>query len=229
MSDGVGRVSDIVRRGAKSSQDGRQDEGGGDEGDVDGEEGDAGRQVAGVEQPRVGALHEGDAGVVAEGLGDLAVAGINGEDARGAVLEHAVGEATGGGADVEAKAAGQVDVPVVEGGFELESAAANVAKIGAEEADGSVVRHGVARLVGLLFVDEHAAGENEGLGPLAGGDEAAFYQKFVETGFHGRVFMAETSWTESCCRFCHATLHMLMSHPKRESERGVYRILCDDR
>ena len=76
-----------------------------------------------------------------------------------------------------------------EGGFELESAAADVAEIAAEEADGGVVGDGVAGLVELLLVHEDAAGEDEGLGALAGGDEAALDDKFVETGFHGRIFI----------------------------------------
>jgi hypothetical protein len=194
VSDGVGRVSDIwhrrVGRGAEGIENGRQDEGSGDEGDVDGEEGNFRGQVAGVEEAGVGALHEGDAGVVAEGLGDLAVAGVDGEDAGRAVLEHAVAEAAGGGADVAAEAVGEVDVPVGEGGFELESAAADVAEIAAEEADRGVVGDGMARFVELLLVDEDAAGEDEGLGALAGGDEAALDEQFVETGFHGRIFMA---------------------------------------
>ena len=66
----------------------------------------AGWQIAGVEKAGVGALHEGDARIVPQGLGDLAVAGVDGEDARGAVLEHAIGESAGGGADVEAEAVG---------------------------------------------------------------------------------------------------------------------------
>src|SRR5438874_6983551 len=52
------------------------DEGGGDEGDVHGEEGGGsmrrGEELAGGEEAGVGALKEGDAGVVAEFLSDLA-------------------------------------------------------------------------------------------------------------------------------------------------------------
>ena len=39
-------------------------------------------EFAGGEEAGVGALAEGDAGVVAELLGDLAVAGVDGEDRR---------------------------------------------------------------------------------------------------------------------------------------------------
>ena len=212
MSDAVGRVSDIVRRGAKSSKDGRQDQGCGDEGDVHCEEGDAVWKVAGIEEACVGALHEGNAGVVAEGLGDLAIAGVNGENPGGTVLEHAVGETAGGGADVEAEAAGKVDVPVVQSAFELEPAAADVAEVGAEDADGGVVGHGMTGFVGLLFADEDAAGKDEGLGAFAGGDEAALHQQFVETDFHGLIFHGRicagkfreviTPHSRVCCKPC---------------------------
>jgi hypothetical protein len=89
------------------------------------------------------------------------------------MLKHAVGESARGGTDVAAEEACKVDLPVSECRFELESAAADVAEIAAEEADGSVVGYRVARLVELLFVDEDAAGEDEGLGAFAGGNEAA--------------------------------------------------------
>jgi hypothetical protein len=168
----------------------REHEGRRNEGDVDGEEGDAGGQVAGVEKAGVGALHEGDAGIVAEGLGDLAVAGVDGEDAGSAVLEHAVGESAGGGADVEAETVAEVDAPMGESGFKLESAAADVTEVGAEEADGSIGGDGGARLVLLLLADENAAGQDESLGALASGDEAALHQQLVETDFHGLIFMA---------------------------------------
>ena len=127
---------------AEGCEDSGQDEGGGDEGDVHGEEGWEGlwrrEEFAGGEEAGVGALAEGDAGIVAELLGDLAVAGVDGQDGCGAALQHAVGEAAGGGSDVDAGEAGEVDGPVGEGVLEFEAAAADVFEIGAEEADGGV-------------------------------------------------------------------------------------------
>ena len=64
--------------------------------------------------------------------------------------------------------------------LQLESAAAYVAKIFAEEADGRVVGDGGAGLVDLLFGDEHAAGKDERLRAFAGGGEAAVNEKFVD-------------------------------------------------
>ncbi len=142
-------------------------------------------EFAGGEEAGVGALAEGDARVVAELLGDLAVAGVDGEDGGCAALEHAVGEAAGGGADVDAVEAGEVDVPVGEGVLELEAAAADVFEVGAEEADGGVGGDGGAGLVDALLVDEDAAGEDEGLGALAGGGVAVVDEEFVETDLGG--------------------------------------------
>lgn len=174
----------MFRRVLERGEDGREDECGGDEGDVDGKEGNPAGQVAGRHQTGVGALAEGDAGIVAQGLGNLAIARVDSEDACGAVLEHAVGESTGGSADVEAEAAGKVDGPLGESGFELEAASADVAEVAAEKADGGVLGDGVAGLVDLLLSDEHAAGEDEGLSAFAGGSKASLHQQFVETNFH---------------------------------------------
>ena len=68
--------------------------------------------------------------MVAQRYGHLAVAGVDGEDVGGAMLQEAVGKASGGGADVDAAEAGGVDLPEREGMLELEAAAADVAEIG---------------------------------------------------------------------------------------------------
>jgi hypothetical protein len=75
-------------------------------------------------------------------------------------------------------------VPVGERGFEFEAAAADVAEVRAEEAEGSVGGDRGAGFVLLLLADENTAGKDESLGALAGGNEAALHQQFVETDFH---------------------------------------------
>ena len=115
---------------------------------------------------------------------DLAVAGVDGEDGGGAVLEEAVGEAAGGGSDVGAGEAFDGDVPGGEGGFEFEAAAGDVAEVVAEEADGGGVGDAGTGFVVALLVDEDAAGEDHGLGALAGGGEVAVYEELVEAEFH---------------------------------------------
>ena len=173
---------------AEGANDGGEDECGGDEGDVHGEEGWGGgvgeEEFAGGEEAGVGPFAKGDAGVGAELLGDLAVAGVDGEDGGGSGLEHAVGEAAGGGTDVDAGEVGEVEMPVGDGVLELEAAAADVFQVGAEESDDSVGLDGRAGLVDALLVDEDTAGEDEGLGAFAGGCVALVYEEFVETEFH---------------------------------------------
>ncbi len=111
---------------------------------------------------------------------DLAVAGVDGEDGGGAVLEHAVGEAAGGGADVGAGEAFDGDGPDFEGRLKLESSAGDVAEVVAEQADGTCFVDRSAGLLDLLLVDEDATGEDEGLGALAGGGELAVDEEFIE-------------------------------------------------
>ncbi len=152
---------------AEGAEDCGEDERGGDEGDVHRDEGWCGcagrEEFARSEEAGVGAFAEGDAGIVAEFLSDLAVASVDREHSGGAALQHAVGEAAGGGADVDAREAGEIDGPVGEGALELEAAAADVFEIGAEEANDSVGGDGGTWLVNTLFVDENAAREDESL------------------------------------------------------------------
>ena len=54
-----------------------------------------------------------DAGVIAEFPDELVGSNIVGVDARGAVLEEAVGEAAGGGTNIKGDEAGDVDLEVV--------------------------------------------------------------------------------------------------------------------
>jgi len=95
-------------------------------------------------------------------------------------LEHAVGEAAGGGADVDAGEIGEVDGPVGEGALELEAAAADVFEIGTEEANDGVGGDGGAWFVNTLLVDEDTAGEDESLCAFAGGGVALIDEKLVD-------------------------------------------------
>ena len=173
----------LLAGGGEGGENGGEDESGGDEADVYCEEADGLRRewekLAGREEAGVGALEQGDARVGAELVVDLAIAGIDGEDGGGAMLEHAVGEAAGGGADVSAGEAFDRDGPRNEGGLELEAAAADVAEISAEHADGGVARDGGAGFVDTLLVDEDTAGEDESLGALARGGQGAVNEELV--------------------------------------------------
>jgi hypothetical protein len=76
---------------------------------------------------------------------------------------------------------------VGEGVLELEAAAADVFEIGAEEANDGVGGDGGAWFVDALLVDQDAAGEDEGLGSLAGGGMALIDEKLVDAGLGGLI------------------------------------------
>lgn len=142
-----------------------------------------GGDFGGFQNPGVGALHELYAGVDAQLVGDLTEAGVDGEDRGCAVLQHAVGEASGRSAHIGAGEAGHVDGPGFERVLQLEAAAAYVAQVLAEHADGDIGGDLYAGLVYLLLVDEDAAGENQGLRALARGGVPSVDQQLVQTKF----------------------------------------------
>lgn len=184
---------------AEGGEDRGEDEGGRDEGDVHCKKRKSrssatrrmtififvGKEFAGSEEAGVGALKESDARVVTQLLGDLTVAGVYGQHRLGSVLQHAVGEPAGGGSDVDAWEAGEVDRPVGEGVLEFEAAAADVFEVGTEEANGGGGGDRGARLVDALLIDEDAAGEYEGLGAFAGDGVALVDEELVEANLFG--------------------------------------------
>jgi hypothetical protein len=172
---------------AESCEDRGKHERRGDERDVHCDEdwgGVAGREEFGrCKEAGVGALAEGDARVVAEFAGDLSVAGVDGEDRLCAALQHAVGEASGGGSYVDAGEIGEVDGPVREGALEFEAAAADVFEIGAEEANYGIGGDGGTWFINTLLIDEDSACKDESLCALAGGGVALLDEKLVNAVF----------------------------------------------
>ena len=112
------------------------------------------RQIAGV-----GFLQQLDAGILSQLECDLAVTGVYGDDAGGAMLQQAVGEASGGGSDVEANFSGDVDFPVRECVFQFQAAAAYVFQVFAKEADLGVGFYGRSGLFYFLSIYENFASE----------------------------------------------------------------------
>ena len=94
---------------------------------------------------RVGLLQQADARIGTQTRIDLAVTGIDGEHAGGAVLQHAVGKAAGGGAHIHADGLLQSDAPMSERGLQFEPAATDVARIAAEQAEFAILGHRVTR------------------------------------------------------------------------------------
>jgi hypothetical protein len=163
-------------------EDGGQDFGEGNEGEVgDGESAFladvGGDHVAGVEL-----FFDDDARVIAKFPNELVRSHVDGVDADGSSLEQAVGEATGGGSDVDADPAVRIDLEGIERALELEAAAADVALFFFD------LERGVFGELGGGLVDDAVAaadfsGEDESLGLLAGVAEATGDEKCVDTVF----------------------------------------------
>ena len=112
-------------------------------------------------------LDDDDARIVAQGPVDLPVADVERDDARGAALEQDVGEAAGGGADIQRLAAVDGDGERVERVRELQPAAADVRMVWRDQRD---VRGRIDLCAGFrvrLAVNADLAGQNQRARPLA--------------------------------------------------------------
>ena len=145
-----------------------------------------------VEVARVHLLLDDHARIVAQFPIELAGADIDGVDARRAALQQAIGEAAGGGADVEADLARDIDREMIERGFQLESAAADVARL-REQFDLARRVDVRAGLVGLLPVDQHLAGQDQRL---------RFLARFGEAALDHEQIQPEASWRRRQARRC---------------------------
>ncbi len=92
-------------------------------------------QVAGI-----GLFQQPDPRILAKLEVHLTVAGVDGDDLRGAALEQAIGKPAGRSADIQTDLSRDGDIPVIEGALQLESAAADVLEIFAEQADRRIPR-----------------------------------------------------------------------------------------
>ena len=137
-------------------------------------------QVRRLETARVEVLDDDDARIVAQRPVDLPVADVERDDPRGAALEQDVGEAAGGGADVERLAS-------VDRNPNVSSACASLrpprptygwsGAMSATSADGSIC---VPGLRVRLPVDADLAGEDQRARPLARRREAPFDDELIE-------------------------------------------------
>ena len=83
------------------------------------------------------------------------------------MLEHTVGKTAGGGADVGADHAGEVQAKDVHGLGQLQAAPAHVGDGLSPDLDDSILRHGGPSLEHLLSIHIDPAAHDVGLGPLA--------------------------------------------------------------
>lgn len=115
----------------------------------------------------------------------LPIAGIDCNYAGGSVLQETIREAAGRCAYIDADHAGNVDVPVFERALQFEAAATYVLEIFSEQPDRGLRGNLGASLVGFLIFNQYFTGEDQRLGPLTRGRQAAFYQKLIESEFQG--------------------------------------------
>src|SRR5437879_543647 len=125
------------------------------------------------------------------------------------MLEQAVSEAAGGCANVEADLAVDGDFPVVESTLQLETSAAHIFQILAEQADDRSRGNLCPGLVDFLLVDQHLACQNEPLSALARGSQSTTDQKLVESVLQrqvGHLTLADVykSYHESASTRCSA-------------------------
>lgn len=100
------------------------------------------------------------------------------------MLEHAVREAAGGGSDVHAIAARQINMPMPERMLKLEATAADVTKFIAENAQICVSGYILTGFRDLLLIDENTPGDDQGLRALARWNKSTIDEEFIEPLLH---------------------------------------------
>ena len=158
----------------------------GNEADVDDDDiGPRGQPLA-LEFADIGFFHRYDPGVIAQRGMQLAAPDIDGEDEARAVLQQHLGEAAGGGADVEADMALDLDRIQFQGAGELDAAARDPGVRGLRGQFGIGGDH-LRRFQHGPAVGGHAAGVDRGAGAGAAFEQAALDQQHVHA-LAGRSF-----------------------------------------
>src|SRR6185312_9366197 len=166
----------------EDARDGRCDERGRDETDVADSNIDGLAKIGELEIAGIEIFEQENARVAAQAPVYLASARIDRMNFGRAVLEQAIGEAAGGGADIGADSAGGIDGEALQRGFPLEAAAADVTKPAAHF-DVSAGGNGTSGLIGAHAIDENVSRHDEGAGLLAGFRETVFHHPAIEPDF----------------------------------------------
>ena len=84
---------------------------------------------------------------------------------------------------------------MLERPLQLQSAAADVLQVRAQQPNRGISAHRRARLVDALLIDEHASGENQRLRPLPRGGVPLIDEQFVQTNlFNLRLDLMPCDW-----------------------------------
>jgi hypothetical protein len=128
---------------------------------------------------RIGFFHDDHPAILPEFPGELPPADVHGKNFFGAVLQQAISESAGGGAQVESGDSSGLQMKMVEGVFQFVAAAADVFVAGLE--DKLVIRlDGIAGFAGGLGVDADLSGEDGAFGAFATFAKAAFNQGLIK-------------------------------------------------
>ena len=163
----------------------KRDEGCIDHGDVD-----PVRHAAAVVMAEVCPFDADDPGILSEFPSELAVANIDRIDLHCPRLEEAVGEAAGGGPDVEGNQAPDGKAERIEGAPEFEATPADVRILFTPDPDFRIGGDRASRLVRRPIADKDRPGEDQSLRPLAALRQATRDKQAIQPDF----------W---CFRICH--------------------------
>jgi len=106
----------------------------------------------------------------------------------GAASQQHVGEAAGGGADVEAHQSGRVEREVIKRAHQLEAAARHPGVVLAAQLERLTGGEKLARFVDAPLAGKQPAGEDERLSPAAALHQAAIQHELVRALFRGGLF-----------------------------------------
>ena len=90
------------------------------------------------------------------------------------MLQQAIGEAAGRGADIKANLAPHIHLPVFQCSFELQPASADILQVLAQQAKLRIIAYRRARFFDLLAINQYFSGEDERLRALPRGHHAPF-------------------------------------------------------
>jgi len=173
----------LGRKGAKRRQkDAQRNERG-----VHGNELDRSAERFARELPGVGALENPHPGIAAQLKVQLAIAHIDGDHPAGSVLQKAIGESAGRGADVETIQPAGVKGEIGEGARELLASPGDEGTCPAAKAHRRVGRYPCPRLLDGDVLYQHAPGQNKRLRPGSRLAKRALDDQLVEADLSCRV------------------------------------------
>jgi hypothetical protein len=100
------------------------------------------------------------------------------------VLQKAISESSGRGANIQAIVCSNINIPVLQSSLKLETTATHVSQIFSEQANRTVERDLCTGFLNFLAIDQNLARKDERLRPLSRWHERTFHQHFVESRFH---------------------------------------------